>query len=191
MAVEWRQFYLFQSTSSWAEPSRDNINIKFIYPLQIWCDGFFSLRLLRHSPHIIIIRQSRNEGSVNCFGSMRRARTMPPMQILDVINTQSQIYPSIYELSMWCRSSFFLRHAIPFDWAILKWFIRRHQTERSEKEHINDENDEKTDNALLSPNVGAAVGVCLRVALDFFLLFSYLWMPFVVVVVVVALQVDI
>lgn len=46
---------------------------------------------------------------------------------------------------------------------------------QSEKEHVNDENDETTHNALLSPNVetAAAVGICLWTASVFILFFCY------------------
>lgn len=48
----------------------------------------------------------------------------------------------------------------------------------SEKEHLNDENDETTHNALLSPNVEAVVGICLWTAsvLYFILLHQMLFL---------------
>lgn len=75
---EWRHFYLFQSTNS---RSRDNINIKFIYPLQIWCDVFFFFSTL-HFHHIIIRYLSYPRwSSLNWVGSMREAWTVPQTQI--------------------------------------------------------------------------------------------------------------
>lgn len=61
--------FLFVSVNK--QPSRDNINIKFVYPLQIWCDVFFSLSLLR-SPHC------SKWSSLN----PSRSRAAPQMQIL-------------------------------------------------------------------------------------------------------------
>lgn len=107
--------FLFVSVKQ--QPSRDNINIKFIYPLQIWCDVFLSF--FHHFHHIIIrcaYTPTRGEAlwneSVQCAVHEPCHKCKPKFNQHKVTSIHTDVL-----------SLFFSAPQFHFGWAILKCFM--------------------------------------------------------------------